>query len=239
LLISSSNPNRLFCLAESTNFGDYLNRYLFADRAFVADFDHTQPCFVGIGTLIDWGGICQIPERYRTNITFLGTGAAKFERKIDLSGCQGFVRGPLSADKTNLPFVADLGLLLPHKFQPSLEPSEGITIIEKPRKVRPQCRKSEDAEAIITKIANAAYLITDRLHYAVVAEAYRTPWVIFNHGKGDLAATGDKFLDFAATCRKSEFVKVERPTPEDAAQNTDFTVSRRLQDDLLEALQWI
>lgn len=184
--------NLFFCEVEAGNFGDDMNRW-FWDEVF-PDFRTIAPgvTMFGIGSLL-WDENFAGHDR----ILVMGSGAGVGRLPdFPLDHVEfGFVRGPHTAKAFDLPEdrgisdpaclvprlerFADDGpksdevLFIPHTGTMGLEldwqricDATGITLLS-PR---------GDSEQVISRIAGASRVITESLHGAIVADAFRVPW---------------------------------------------------------------
>lgn len=182
-----------------TNFGDDINPW-FWDQIFPGLFDDDEAeLLFGIGTLLNH----RAPSNGRKIVCGSGFG---YGRKPHLDESWEFVcvRGKGTAKALNLPLalaIADPAILLPelaaphhrkiHKvsFMPYVDShhaGDWKSISE--RAGLHYISPTDDFRKIITDISGSGLLITEAMHGAIVADAYRTPWIAM-HSHPD-------FLDF-------------------------------------------
>lgn len=235
------------------NYGDLINIPLLTHYLKATRFTtyHKIPvgekAIIGCGTLIDY----IIPAKWfqERECTFVGTGANLFHQPIRIKG-KGFVRGWLSHQKTGLRPLGDIGLLVDRVFRPSpIKTGKTLLVIDKylGEVESPLFEGAElgslfpvsipDLEAVFQKISEASHVITDRLHIAMTAEALGIPWVIWNHGKGDIAQTPYKFIDWAGTIGKERFCISRVEDLEIMETNTHFFISLKQKEALEEELR--
>jgi len=227
----------VYITGASNNYGDLLNIDLFNHllgevvyESVLDIWESHQPQYVGVGTLIDF--IAPAENFLRTKLIFLGTGAAHFDKKVDLSHQGGWVRGKRSSCKTDLPYIGDPALLIDRVYGKVNRQERVCVILDWIKEDIPNClglpavRYCADpisyyeVPLVFSKIAKSAYVITDRLHVAVTAESLGIPWLLYAHND----RLRDKFLDWAEPLDKSEFV-VSKIVPELLRENVDFTKS--------------
>lgn len=212
--------NIYYYKSKEGNFGDDLNialwNHVFADRdltfCFHGDEYSTENelldrMIIGIGTLLD----SRLPKSPQKII--FGTGAGYFSPPVlDESYTVLFVRGPKTAQTLGLEpsmAITDPALLacdfieptdtvagriglLPHhgslytNMWQDLADTHGLHFIN-PR---------HDARHVIANISSCQALITEAMHGAILADAYRTPWVPVSSNPG-INAT--KWMDWCAT----------------------------------------
>ena len=241
------------------NLGDLLNfpifHYYLEDKQFlIISLEYLKKekeIYLGIGTLPD----LHLPyDWFRDKqVTLLGTGTRYFDQKWTGLNLKGFARGKLSEQKLGLPGLGDLGLLADRVFGRT-DLKTDVTLAEfdhlimtnhqLPQMDLPNIKLISTVRSIVTigtmgiykLIHTSRYVVTDRLHFAVLAEASEVPWVIYDHGEGGLTAVPQKFIDWASTIGKEKFVVTK---PEDIGiviENTDFEQSARQKDILEKAL---
>lgn len=182
------------------NFGDTLNELLlprlFPRLRMDAAGEDCPQVLVGIGTLINAATVERL-ARFDHKLVF-STGYGYLEgRAVTLAADWevGCLRGPLSAKALGLApamAITDGAMLaarhlpqpgerarqpafMPHittarfgeRFWPSLCSELGLAYLD-PR---------APVEANLAGVAQAAYLITEAMHGAILADAYRTPWM--------------------------------------------------------------
>jgi succinoglycan biosynthesis protein ExoV len=175
------------------NFGDELNQWLWnrllpARWADAAD----DVLFVGIGTILDKN----LPAA-RLKIVF-GAGAGYTAAPPDISASSPHwriygVRGPLTARALKLDnrlAMTDPAILLAtlHEFK-ALE-RQGIVFVPHWKSVRygywqKICKglgiefidPCQESRAIVSRIAGAEKVIAESMHAAIIADAFRVPWI--------------------------------------------------------------
>lgn len=246
----------IYITGPTYNFGDLLNYTIF-DHFFNAvylgvneiRFDERFQ-FVGLGTLIDF--IAPAEKFTKTKLVFLGTGANDFDKKVDLSWQKGWVRGALSAEKTGLPYIGDVGLLLDGLIGDVQKRDEVCLILDWTNDrgdigvfdmpvleyhVEPITKY--DVPDICHKVKSSKYVITDRLHIAILAESLEIPWLIYQHGH--FFTTGYKFNDWAMTVNKERFIvpDLSQKSLEIIKENDDFIMAGKQKQKLREALEGV
>lgn len=172
------------------NFGDDMNRFVWP--YFMADFfdDDEDTLFIGIGTILS----DDVPKAKLRIVVGSGTGYGRLPRDLNDGSWRFYaVRGPLTARAVGGEpelAVTDPAVLLPllpqfHQPLPSgvafvphwTTAAEGIwqracnqagvTFID-PR---------DAADNVVRKIAAAKLVIAESMHGAIVADAFRVPWI--------------------------------------------------------------
>lgn len=170
------------------NFGDKLNPMIWnALLPDVLDGDDST-LFVGIGTLIN----STVPTQPRKVVFGSGVGyntAAVVDDKWQFY-C---VRGPLSAQALGLDKsmgITDPALLLAQLVTQPVTPTGKVCFMPHHTSTKyadwgPICAKAgieyldprDDMHELIAKIRGARLIITEAMHGAIVADAFRVPWV--------------------------------------------------------------
>lgn len=175
---------------ESTsNFGDELNKYIW-EHYFPNFFDdNPEFVFFGIGTIV------KEAQKYYSDskeVIIFGSGVRSDKIKVLDNVNIIFTRGPLSAKVLNVPekFITDPAILTPkifpvvnvvkkwnYSFIPHFSSINskymkvfrdlGIHVID-PR---------DDVKSIINDINASNVVLTEAMHGAIVADAYRIPWI--------------------------------------------------------------
>lgn len=171
------------------NFGDSLNIWMWPriipDILEIPD----RGVLVGIGTLLNHS----MPDQKLAAIFGAGAGYGALPRQWNhwRFYC---LRGPLTAQLFNKPekAVTDAALLTRTCYQPKSTSSRtGKDIIFMPHWQTPQfpwkdaCEQagfvythpSENVEAILDRIAGATLVVTEAMHGAIIADAFRIPWI--------------------------------------------------------------
>jgi succinoglycan biosynthesis protein ExoV len=175
------------------NFGDELNRWLWQDLiADVSSKAGDGVLFVGIGTVLDRN----LPAA-RVTIVF-GTGTGYTPAPPDISAHPSRwriygVRGPLTARALNLDkriAMTDPAILL--ATLPEFTPRErrGIIFVPHWKSVRYGdwegiCKSlgiefidpCQDSRHVVRRIASAKKVIAESMHAAIIADAFRVPWI--------------------------------------------------------------
>jgi hypothetical protein len=173
------------------NFGDTLNHWLWRDLAPGVFDDDADVRFVGIGTILDR----HLPPAPLTVVLGAGTGYAPPPPTVhDARWCIYGVRGPLTARVLGLSPRAALTdpaiLLALHPAFADVSDDGGVVFVPHWKSVRyGQWREAcalagiefidpcEDAHRVIRRIAGARKVIAESMHAAIVADAFRVPWV--------------------------------------------------------------
>ena len=238
----------VYTTGASNNYGDLLNidlfNHFFGDVVYESVLDiweSPEPQFAGIGTLIDF--IAPAENFLRTKLIFLGTGSAHFDKKVDLSHQDGWVRGKRSSYKTGLPYIGDTALLIDKVYGKVNRQEQACVILDWIKEDIYDCLglpsvryRSEpityyEVPLVFSQIAKSSYVITDRLHVAVTAESLRIPWLLYAHND----RLRDKFIDWAEPLNKIWFV-VDKIVPELLKENTSFAESSKQKERMNEEL---
>jgi len=169
------------------NFGDELNKHiwprLIPKEIFNLESDMT---FVGIGTLLNE----HLPQSKNIIVFGAGAGYGKLPEKRN-SWDIYFVRGPITAKLLGLEknkYITDPAILAPELFTPNKKK------IKKPGYM-PHWRNAngiwkricdeqnivyinplDEVSKIVDDITSVDFLITEAMHGAIVADAFRIPW---------------------------------------------------------------
>lgn len=175
----------------TSNFGDELNVFIW--KKYFSDlFDNSSSkVFFGIGTII------KEAEKYYSEVEevlVFGSGVRSDKIKILDNVKIIFVRGPLSAKVLEVPkkYITDPAILTPNVFKVSdcdkkkkwkfsymphfsssndnyknVFNSIGVNYID----------PTDDVEKIIKEINQTKILLTEAMHGAIVADAYRVHWI--------------------------------------------------------------
>ena len=176
-----------------SNFGDELNTWIWP-RVLpdLYDYKNESHIFVGIGTLINH----KLPEDLVKIIFGSGVGYGDVP-KIDDSYKIYFVRGPLSAKVLNLQkdkFITDPAILLSdyrHEISPNSIKKYKISFIphyisqtlgnwhEVCENIGIHCISPFGSiEEVSADIISSDYVLTDAMHGAILADAFRVPWMV-------------------------------------------------------------
>lgn len=174
------------------NFGDELNHWLW--HALLPDVwsDDDDVLFVGIGTILDKN----LPPA-RMRIVF-GTGAGYTAAPPDISGDSPRwriygVRGPLTARALKLDrrfVMTDPAILLATLQEFEGLHRRGVIFIPHWKSVRYGCWETicktlgiefvdpcQDSKSVVRRIASAEKVIAESMHAAIIADAFRVPWI--------------------------------------------------------------
>jgi succinoglycan biosynthesis protein ExoV len=181
--------------SDPPNFGDELNTLVWP--ALIPELETTavDGVLVGIGTILDW----RIPQD--GNVFVIGPGAGLTSLPSDLKS-ERFqvlaIRGPLTTKLAGLPpelAVTDPALLLraiyPQLLNPWNRGTKGKTLFVPhfTTAMDPGWRRAcalagvefvdptQDCRTILKKIASARLVIAEAMHAAIVADAFRVPWI--------------------------------------------------------------
>jgi len=175
----------------TTNFGDYLNHWLWPE--ILGDYLETDGVrLIGIGSLLK----SSLNYLEGTKVIF-GTGSGygavpdktKFEDWLFY-----FVRGPLTAGLFDLDpkksIVDGAWLISQVKKYQVIPEKKGVSFIPhwttaETGNWRKICEIAniqfinpmDDLDDVLTKIAKSEFVITESLHGAIIADYFRTPWV--------------------------------------------------------------
>lgn len=194
------------------NFGDDLNEWLWSELLGADFFDGDErELFYGIGTIISRSSISRssisrsIPRESRKII--FGSGAAR-ESPLHLDGTFDVrcVRGPLTARALRLPpelaitdpaclvVETDFGRLevgkehgvslVPHHLSLGMLDWESASALSGMRLIDP----TGPYLSVMEEIRKSRIVVTESLHGAIIADAFRIPWVAIRYGH--------RFLEF-------------------------------------------
>ena len=194
------------------NFGDALNGWLWSDlRPDVFD-DDARVRFVGIGTMLDR----QLPPAPLTVVFGTGTGYAAPPEDLHAERFRVYgVRGPLTARVLGLlddAVLTDPAILLAtHPAFQQHQSNGEVLFVPHWKSVRygqwsDACALAgigfvdpcADAHDVIRRIAGARLVIAESMHAAIVADAFRVPWVPVVLSR---EVSPFKWVDWAATLR--------------------------------------
>ena len=177
------------------NFGDAINsRYWKCAFGFIENLER-RPSILGIGTILNDVHLAQISE-YGIVIAGSGAGYGSISQ-MPTSVSIGFVRGPLTCDKLNLPReygVGDpiyiskevLGLDTSNKsqqaFKVSFIPHFESLYYYQWRAICKLCEISlisplDSFENVFSGIVDSSLVITESLHGAIIADSMRIPYI--------------------------------------------------------------
>jgi succinoglycan biosynthesis protein ExoV len=191
----------IYYKADIGNFGDDLNKWLWP-KIFGADFfdDSKETCFVGIGSILNENSnLMQSVQTYPNKYIF-GSGVRSINTnlKFDNSYNAIFYRGPFSALKMEGSadnFISDAAyaiaftgfykrIMLENKKRYEVS---FIPYFRSESKVdwKKMCLSKgwnyisptdNNLELTLTEIAQSRHIITEAMHGAILADAFRVPW---------------------------------------------------------------
>jgi len=196
-----------YCRLDPPNFGDELNQVLWARLGFapfagVMDYDTFKraelpthlPLFVGIGTLLN----NQLPAEREALI--FGSGAGYGPPPVVSSNWTiEFVRGPMTAQALGLPAdqaITDPAILVrtlewsqeptrsrfgfvPHVSSVAANVWPGICADLGVRYINPH----DSPDRVIAQIRSCDTVICGAMHGAIIADAFRVPWIPVTYGE--------------------------------------------------------
>lgn len=179
--------------AQRTNFGDELNPFLWGKLLDPQKLERAPGALLGIGTVLNEAFLAVVPER---PLIVFGSGAGYYPlpspEGIDIL----FVRGPKTAQLIrrswykDVEWITDPGVLVAG-FKKNLENDIPIsfvphwtTFIEDP-KLGERLNQigvnlidpTLPVESVLDLIERSRLVISEALHGAVVADAFRIPWI--------------------------------------------------------------
>ncbi len=185
----------------SLNFGDSINPMLCKHFFHKSIMSSEEICLVGIGTILNDQNIERV-QSYKKKIIFSsGTGYGDFNLCENDRDSWDFtcVRGPLTAEKLNLPeekAICDGAILLSDLFPPApASQRDGIlfiphvnTVWSSGKSLEKICKSLDikmlspgvKTEEFINAVRNAELVITEAMHGAILADTMRTPWIPFD-----------------------------------------------------------
>ena len=180
----------------SRNFGDDINPRLLSGLFRKEIVKSPDVCIVGIGTLLDSQKLDTI-QHYKNKIVFSsGAGYGDLREPLDQSWHISCVRGPLTAAYLSRPAklgVCDGAILLPEVA--GIAPSasrQGATFIphintayEFDGILKEACaiagirylRPDAEFDHFMMAAASSDLVLSEAMHGAIVADAFRTPWI--------------------------------------------------------------
>ncbi len=183
------------------NFGDELNPYIW--NKIFGDLldDNDDSLLIGIGTILNE----RIPNAKRKAVFSSGVGYGESSFKIDDSYKIYCVRGPLSAKFLGLDerYVATDGALLLRNIYQNPDRSKFYKYAYIPHwenhssSMAKICKElnigyidptDNNIENVINQICSAEIILAEAMHGAIVADAYRVPWIPIK--------STEKILDF-------------------------------------------
>lgn len=182
--------------APAGNFGDDLSPWLFSraipDWPDLADDEH---CIFGVGTILTEGNLSKFPKPivFGSGGTYKTLPAQTIRARCDFIS----VRGPLTRDLFGLPGDMRLGdpaIYLPRLLGPAAQDGTGRTVFvphhlslvgDLGAGIQTAIAQELDLaivsprlafETVIDGIRGADLVITESLHGAIIADAFRVPW---------------------------------------------------------------
>lgn len=242
-----------FCF--EMNYGDSFNLsvmpYLMGDRCQLFHWRATPsniPVYLGIGTLIDY--MIRLGWLRGREVILLGTGTNNFGTPIGMS-FGGFARGKLSAERLGVDAVGDLGILVDRVYGKPTKRDERLLltmgekhitndIVDSLKCISPNIARCDanvamalgGARGTYEAIATSQYIVTDKLHYAMTAEAVGIPWLIYHHHEGTLFEQPLRFNDWADMIGKSQFIISDLSQADIIKENNNFDRSEKQKDEL-------
>lgn len=170
------------------NFGDDLNPWLWSQLLPGAFNNHSDEIFVGVGTLLNH----RIPKAQRTVVFGSGHGYGELPA-IDKSWHFYAVRGPLTAKALGLEAdiaITDPAALVPQFYQSCEKKKYAVSYM-------PHCDSARFGDwqnvcqraginlidprqpflRVFNQIQQTELLLTEAMHGAILADAYRVPWI--------------------------------------------------------------
>lgn len=181
---------------DKINFGDDLNPWLWNKLIpNILDNDPTT-AFIGIGTILNSALRSKTPDA-KTRVIFgsgAGYGGKNGNLILDNTHRVYCVRGPLTARKLGLSLdysICDSAILtrkvfdfsIPKKYSFSFMPHHSFLSYGTPwREICQQVGiefidSTKPVEECLTKIAQTEILIAEAMHGAILADAFRVPWI--------------------------------------------------------------
>ena len=201
---------RTFYYRVTTNFGDYMNSWLWPELFPGLTDKHPERVLVGIGSLIK-SDLSRVPGR---KVIFgTGSGYGPMPRPEEVADWDVYcVRGPLTArllrldpDKAVVDGAWLVDQLSDMRYQPGTR--EGIVFLphwttDLYANWRAPCRAAgiryispfEDSKAVFRAISQAKLAIVESLHGGIVADYYRVPWIPVASGERVLAFKWQDFV---------------------------------------------
>jgi succinoglycan biosynthesis protein ExoV len=171
------------------NFGDDLNLWLWPRLIGDVINDKNDGLFVGIGTLLN----SRVPAHQNVVIFGTGYGYGPLPKPIPKSWHTYCVRGPLTARALGLAptfAIADGAILLRILDLPKPSTSHPVSFMPHWESAnfgawKEVCRQAgvnyidprEPLESVLDSIRSSEKLVTGSMHGAIVADAFRVPWI--------------------------------------------------------------
>lgn len=178
------------------NFGDDMNSFLWQQFLPGVFDDDDDALFIGIGTIFS----ADVPKARRRIVMGSGTGYGRLPPDLgDGSWHVYAVRGPLTARAIGGDpklAVADPAILLPLLPELAPAPRRGIAFVPHWTTAeqgiwQAACAQAgiefidprHEAKSVIRRIAAADLVIAESMHGAIVADAFRVPWIAIVSGR--------------------------------------------------------
>ena len=226
------------------NFGDDLNEW-FWDKALPGFREWSSDTYlIGIGTLINRKRLANFRDK---NVVIVGAGVGYGGGPPDQPLPPNWriyaVRGPESARALGI--KKSLGIVDPAAILPSFPEFNGLRTEGLPLFIphhksvnrhvwRPACDNvglsfispSENAKTVIRRIASAPYVITEAMHGAIIADAFRVPWIPIRIGT---QFNDFKWQDWLQSLSISASPNPLFPRIDQIARNLELPRGKRLQ----------
>ncbi|WP_119166833.1 polysaccharide pyruvyl transferase family protein [Algihabitans albus] len=175
-----------------SNFGDEINTWLWHELADRRWPQQPGTLFVGIGTVLDH----QIPSSTKVYVFGAGAGYGPPKDIVGLGWQVYGVRGPITARLCGLTeeaVIGDPAMLLPDVFpvaRPSQAAKRKVIYVPHVHSVanapwQEVCDAADVAfidprrpsKTVVQEIASADLVLAEAMHAAIIADAYRVPWI--------------------------------------------------------------
>jgi succinoglycan biosynthesis protein ExoV len=205
----------IYTKVETGNFGDDINTWLWKELLGKDPFnDNKDLLFFGIGSIL--ADYMLAPTKQKV---ILGSGSSHERVEYDHSTCKTFwVRGPRSATAMDLPLekaISDSAYLVldTNLAKKTVQKRYGISIIPHHQslpmidwhKASSGCgmhliEASSHYLSVIEQIRQSELVITESLHGAIIADAFRIPWIAIDFS---YRFSSRKWFDWAESIRVS------------------------------------
>jgi succinoglycan biosynthesis protein ExoV len=181
---------------KSPNFGDELSGWLYRKLLEVPMHADAPAMLYGIGTILQVGSRPEHEPRPDCLKVVLGSGTGDGPCPDISQGWKVyFVRGPLSAQRLGLDphcAIADPAILVRRFYQPAYSPRHPLGYMPhywedfyNGDALRKICANlglhfispREEIEKVLDELASCDRLMTESLHGAIIADAFRIPWI--------------------------------------------------------------